>query len=208
MKTGDASGDMRVMRFRLLAKVCQRLNLLVLGAALALSHLASPAFAVGPGEKSGVIEWSIWIDPDGCMHWWADGGLEGYMVLRRDPHNGRPICLDRTACMIESTDTLFETNSASLAPGARARLEAFFQQEDAVGYSVFGHTDNRSSAGYNRRLSEQRAEAVAAVGQSVGAMIDRRVGLGETRPRATNATAAGRQQNRRVEIICYKWKAP
>ena len=42
------------------------------------------------------IEWGLWIDADGCQHWWADGGLEGYMLDRVDPKTGRPVCLKRT----------------------------------------------------------------------------------------------------------------
>ena len=36
---------------------------------------------------TGKIEWGVWIDADGCQHWWADGGTEGYMVPRRDPED-------------------------------------------------------------------------------------------------------------------------
>ena len=39
------------------------------------------------------IQWGIWMDRDGCQHWWADGGSEGYMVERVSPETGKPICL-------------------------------------------------------------------------------------------------------------------
>jgi outer membrane protein OmpA-like peptidoglycan-associated protein len=54
------------------------------------------------------------------------------------------------------------------------------------------------------RLSERSAQAVADVGWKIGANIVDVRGLGERAPRATNSTAAGMQQNRRVEIVCLK----
>jgi outer membrane protein OmpA-like peptidoglycan-associated protein len=55
------------------------------------------------------------------------------------------------------------------------------------------------------RLSQRRAEAVARVARSVGAVVDRQIGFGEREPRASNASAEGMRQNRRVEIVCYRW---
>jgi hypothetical protein len=45
----------------------------------------------GPIDPNGVLP-SIWIDRDGCHHWVADGGLEGYMVHRVNPVTGLPVC--------------------------------------------------------------------------------------------------------------------
>ena len=78
-------------------------------------------------------------------------------------------------------------------------------QTGAFGYAIYGHTDSRASDEYNMKLSQRRAHAVAEVARSVGAMVEREIGFGERSPRATNSTAAGMQQNRRVEIICYNW---
>jgi outer membrane protein OmpA-like peptidoglycan-associated protein len=154
---------------------------------------------------TGKIDWGVWIDPDGCMHWWADGGLEGYMVDRVNPHTGKPVCLKLETCLVENTDVLFATDSARLTPHGRARLEHFFRNAGAFAYAVYGHTDSRASDEYNMALSQRRASSVATLGRSVGATIDREIGFGERRPVATNATAAGMQKNRRVEIVCYRW---
>ncbi|MCB1333854.1 MAG: OmpA family protein [Roseivivax sp.] len=139
------------------------------------------------------------------MHWWADGGVEGYMVSRLNPKTGKPVCLKKETCYVGPSDTLFATDSALLNRAALDRLKKVFTQKGVFGYAVYGHTDNRASHAHNQRLSEQRAAAVATYGRSVGAVIEYQAGFGETRPRATNRTAAGMQQNRRVEIVCYKW---
>lgn len=179
---------------------------MALASALALG-LAMPQ-AVAAQEKPrqvGKIEWGAWIDDDGCMHWWADGGEEGYMVPRRDPKTGKPVCLKKNTCLVENTDTLFPTDGYTLTPAARARLERFFRSTNAFGYAIYGHTDSRASDAYNLRLSQRRAASVAAVARSVGAHVERQIGYGESRPVATNSTAEGMQKNRRVEIVCYRW---
>ena len=69
--------------------------------------------------------------------------------------------------------------------------------------NVVGHTDNTGEAAYNQSLSERRAQAVASVLISAGVSPARirSIGRGEDQPVASNLTAEGRQQNRRVEII-------
>jgi outer membrane protein OmpA-like peptidoglycan-associated protein len=66
-----------------------------------------------------------------------------------------------------------------------------------------GHTDSVGGDGYNQRLSEQRAGAVRdyLVQQSIPADHVTAKGFGKTQPVASNETAAGRQQNRRVEVV-------
>ena len=68
---------------------------------------------------------------------------------------------------------------------------------------IEGHTDDVGSVEFNRGLSERRAESVRGYLRQQG-IASRRLataGLGMERPVANNGTAAGRQQNRRVEII-------
>ncbi|NNU79562.1 OmpA family protein [Halovulum dunhuangense] len=68
---------------------------------------------------------------------------------------------------------------------------------------VIGHTDDTGSASYNQDLSERRAAAVRSilVQGGVSSSRIRAFGMGENQPIATNATAEGRQANRRVEIV-------
>jgi outer membrane protein OmpA-like peptidoglycan-associated protein len=181
-------------------------NLLVVALA-GLMALATTAQAqnVARGEQVGRIQWGVWVDPDGCMHWMADGGIEQYQVNRLDPETGRPVCLQIDTCFMGDADTMFETDSARLTAPAVDRLRQVFSQPDVFGYAVYGHTDSRASHAYNQTLSEHRARSVGNVGRSVGAVIEREIGFGETRPRASNGTADGMRQNRRVEVICYRW---
>jgi len=75
--------------------------------------------------------------------------------------------------------------------------------------TVDGHTDDRGSDDYNMNLSQQRANAVAEyLSQHLPQTQTKikAVGYGEQRPVSTNDTEAGRQQNRRVEIIVMPQK--
>ncbi len=183
------------------------LRIVVAAAVLAVvvSGTVTQTFAQTKPEIAGKIEWGIWVDDDGCMHWWADGGLEGYTLDRVNPKTGKPVCLKRNTCLVENTDTLFATDSHKLTAHGRKYLTGFFQKAGAFGYAIYGHTDSRASDEYNIRLSERRAKSVADVARSVGGMVEREIGYGERQPRATNGTAAGMQQNRRVEVVCYRW---
>jgi outer membrane protein OmpA-like peptidoglycan-associated protein len=140
------------------------------------------------------------------MHWWADGGLEGYMVERVNPKTGKPVCLRQNTCLVENTDTLFATDSAALTADGRKRLAGFFNSIDAFGVAIYGYNDSRASSGYNQRLSERRAAAVAKVARANGVVVEREIGFGEAQPIASNSSAAGMQKNRRVEVICYRWQ--
>jgi outer membrane protein OmpA-like peptidoglycan-associated protein len=103
-------------------------------------------------------------------------------------------------------DVLFDTNAATLKPGADSmidRVAAFMKDNEGTKVIVEGHTDSRGSAEYNQQLSERRAQSVADALAFRG--IDRSrvepVGRGKELPVASNDTAAGQQQNRRVELI-------
>lgn len=146
---------------------------------------------------------TIWVDPDGCEHWVMDDGWEGYMT----PHvtrQGIPVCRRGNACAVMNSDQLFPTNSYQISANGRAMLQQFFQSARATSYIIAGHTDSRASDDYNMRLSVNRANAVAAVAQASGARIADVRGYGERMPRASNGSAMGMAQNRRVEIICIR----
>lgn len=169
---------------------------------LALLALGAVSFAA-PAAAQQEYRPTIWIDPDGCEHWAMDDGAEGFMSPHRT-RDGRPVCHRSEICGIMPTDTLFDTDKSVLRSGARAYLQNFFQQANAFGFLIYGHTDSRASDEYNIDLSNRRAASVAAVAQSVGARTVDVRGFGERQPRATNATVEGLQQNRRVEIYCLR----
>ena len=100
---------------------------------------------------------------------------------------------------------LFPVDSAQLNGQLTADLGVLarsLNKYPASVVTVTGHTDNTGSAAYNQDLSERRAAAVASVlrGNGVAGSRVRVVGAGENQPIATNQTAAGRAQNRRVDI--------
>jgi len=102
-------------------------------------------------------------------------------------------------------DVVFETGKADLKPGAAQRLQPmaqYLQANPQVKVRIDGHTDAQGSDSYNQRLSEARAQAVrtALAGMGVAGERITAVGHGEADPVADNRNAAGRQQNRRVEV--------
>jgi outer membrane protein OmpA-like peptidoglycan-associated protein len=103
-------------------------------------------------------------------------------------------------------DVLFDTGKATLKPGAYAtveRLAAVLKEDSSRKVLIEGHTDNVGSDEYNQGLSERRAQSVQAAlfERGVEASQISTVGKGETTPVASNEDAAGRQQNRRVELV-------
>ncbi len=103
-------------------------------------------------------------------------------------------------------DLLFATDSSALRGDLQGDLRAVGQnllQYPNSRIEVIGHTDSTAEAAYNQQLSQDRANSVAAVLRSAGVPSSRisTFGRGEDQPIASNLTAEGRAQNRRVEII-------
>jgi outer membrane protein OmpA-like peptidoglycan-associated protein len=104
------------------------------------------------------------------------------------------------------SNVLFDSGSNTLKPGADeviSRLSQFLQNHPSIMVRIEGHTDGFGSESHNEALSERRAEAVAFALQNDGIPAARIQvwGRGSTAPVASNGTSAGRQLNRRVEII-------
>lgn len=112
---------------------------------------------------------------------------------------------DETLKIDISNEVSFDFARAEIKPSFRPTLDKVAGVLNRYPNSivhVVGHTDSVGSDAYNQRLSEQRAQAVIDYLASVGVARDRlrAEGRGETEPRDTNATEAGRQLNRRVEL--------
>jgi outer membrane protein OmpA-like peptidoglycan-associated protein len=103
-------------------------------------------------------------------------------------------------------DVLFDFGKYDLRPEAReklAKLSGIILAHSGLSLAVEGHTDNIGSDEINQKLSEKRAEIVRGYLVQQG-LPDANVtsqGFGKTTPVADNATATGRQKNRRVEIV-------
>jgi outer membrane protein OmpA-like peptidoglycan-associated protein len=171
--------------------------------AVAVAGVTGPASSQQSTVKGERYVPTIWIDPDGCEHWVMDDGAEGFMSPHLD-RKGNPVCHRGQVCGVMPTDQFFATDRHQIHPHTRQNLEGFFRKANARAYLIHGHTDSRASDEYNMALSLRRADAVARVAQGVGANVIDVRGFGERMPRATNSTADGMAQNRRVEIICLR----
>lgn len=112
---------------------------------------------------------------------------------------------DDSIRLIMPGNITFNTDSSAIAAGFYPTLNSVAKVLNKYSNStvmVLGYTDNTGSDAYNMTLSQQRAGAVAAYLQGQGVKANRFeiMGMGPTNPIAPNDTAAGRAQNRRVEI--------
>jgi outer membrane protein OmpA-like peptidoglycan-associated protein len=103
-------------------------------------------------------------------------------------------------------DVLFDTNATTLKAGSAERLDrlaSFLNENSGTRIMIEGHTDSRGADAYNEELSRRRAQAVADALLTRGIPSSRFeiIGRGEAAPVASNDTPAGRQQNRRVEVV-------
>jgi outer membrane protein OmpA-like peptidoglycan-associated protein len=108
--------------------------------------------------------------------------------------------------IVNISDVLFDFNKYTLKPGARekmAKVSGILLAYPGLKIQVEGHTDAIGSDEYNQKLSEQRADTVRdyLVAQGVPNQTVSAIGLGKASPVASNDNAAGRQQNRRVELV-------
>jgi outer membrane protein OmpA-like peptidoglycan-associated protein len=108
--------------------------------------------------------------------------------------------------IVNMSDVLFDTGQFTLKPAAReklARISGIILAHPGLTMQVEGHTDSVGSDEFNQTLSEKRAFAVRdyLTGQGINAASITARGFGKTQPVVSNDTAAGRQQNRRVEMI-------
>jgi len=113
---------------------------------------------------------------------------------------------DTRGLVVTLPGIFFDPGKTQLKPGAKKPLQRIAEQlkgDDRIRVTVEGHTDNTGNPEKNMEISEKRAEAVREYLVSLGVPADRTMatGKGDAEPVATNKTAAGRQQNRRVELV-------
>jgi outer membrane protein OmpA-like peptidoglycan-associated protein len=108
--------------------------------------------------------------------------------------------------IVNISDVLFDFNKYTLQPGARekmAKVSGILLAYPGLKIQLEGHTDSIGGDEYNLKLSQQRADAVREylIGQGVPAATVTASGFGKAAPVASNDTAAGRQRNRRVDMV-------
>ena len=108
--------------------------------------------------------------------------------------------------IVNMSDVLFDTAKFSLRPAAReklARVAGILEGHPGLRMQVEGYTDSVGTEDYNQKLSENRATSVRdyLTGAGIPETSVTAKGFGKTEPVASNDTAAGRQQNRRVELV-------
>jgi len=142
----------------------------------------------------------------------AGGGVGYYMDVQeaklREQLQGTGVSVSRVGDEILLNmpgNVTFATNSTDIKSefyGVLDSVSLVLKEYDKTVIEVAGHTDDRGAESYNQSLSEQRANSVAQYFRRHGLDSMRliTVGYGESRPTSDNATAAGREQNRRVEL--------
>jgi outer membrane protein OmpA-like peptidoglycan-associated protein len=108
--------------------------------------------------------------------------------------------------IVNLSDVLFDTGKSTLRPGAReklAKISGIVLAYSDLRLAIEGNTDSVGGDAMNQRLSEQRADSVRdyLLHETIPAASMTSRGFGKTQPVATNDTADGRQQNRRVELV-------
>ncbi|MBN1142024.1 MAG: OmpA family protein [Deltaproteobacteria bacterium] len=173
------------------------------GKAYAASDLANP------DQFRGFVE-SVFLSPGKKVVADSDGdGVPDH--LDKCPGTPKGVQVDDQGCPFQySLRVEFDTDRAEIRSTRRSDLPIaaqFIKNNPGLPYILLaGHTDSIGSEAYNQKLSERRAEAVRRYfienfGVEASKLVAR--GYGESKPVDTNDTEAGRQKNRRVEIIFY-----
>jgi outer membrane protein OmpA-like peptidoglycan-associated protein len=174
--------------------------------------------AGGGGLIGGLIGHAAGNTALGAIIGAAVGGTTGAIIghnmdkraeeMRRDLSNAKVERVGEGIKITFESGILFASNSSVLQPASKANIESLariLNKYPDTNILIEGDTDNQGSDEYNKKLSERRAQSVADFQKMQGVAGSRVsiVGLGESNPIASNETAAGRQQNRRVEIAIF-----
>ena len=178
---------------------------------------AGPGDADGDGvpdnlDRCPTTPAGVAVDSRGCALDGDGDGVPDYKDKCPDSEAGAKVDADGCYVELEREVTIdlnleFDTNSANLRTDHYPEIQRvvdFLKQYPTANAVIEGHTDSRGAAEYNQALSERRAASVRnylveQAGIRAGRLTSQ--GFGETRPKASNDTAEGRQQNRRVSAV-------
>jgi OOP family OmpA-OmpF porin len=153
-----------------------------------------------PGTPAGVE-----VNAQGCPLDSDGDGVPDYQDQCPDTPAGAEV--NSLGCVEDLVlrDVNFEFDSAQLTPSAEAILDGVSEKlmtQDQLRIRLEGHTDSVGPAAYNKELSQRRADSVKSYLVNKGFSADNitTIGYGEEQPVASNDTAEGRAQNRRVEL--------
>ncbi len=196
---------------------CVLLCALVIGL-VGCATKAQTGAAVGAGSGAvvgGIIGRATGSTVAGAIIGAAVGGAAGAIIgdymdrqaveMERDLEGARIERIGEGIKITFDSGILFAYNSADLESEARlnlARLATILNKYDDTNILLEGHTDSDGAAAYNMGLSRRRAQSVADYLSGLEVLTTRFTvqGYGEDQPIATNETAAGKAQNRRVEV--------
>lgn len=176
---------------------------------------------IGAGSGAvvgGVIGKAAGSTAKGAIIGAAVGGTAGALIGRKMDKQAEELRRDLEGAQVErvgegikitfDSGILYPINSAELQPGAKtelAQLAETLKKYPDTNILIEGHTDNTGTREINQPLSERRAQSVASYLATMGVDRTRMTtqGYADTQPVADNSTAAGRAQNRRVEIAIF-----
>ncbi len=175
-------------------------NLLyTVGLAIPFGQKAQPTKEAQPVEETKAMVSDVDTDGDGIID-----------RLDACPNSEPKSVVDETGCAITvNLKVLFDFDKATIKEAYTGKLSRFaevLKNYPMVNTKLSAHTDSFGDDAYNLKLSQQRADAVKQALINLG-IKDTRItteGFGETKPVATNETAEGRAQNRRVEATVSK----
>jgi len=170
------------------------------------------------GVAGGVIGHQLGNTAVGAIIGAAVGGTAGALIgrhmdrqaeeMRQDVKNAKIERIGEGIKITFDSGILFEIDSSELQSVAKANIESLakiLKKYADTNILIEGDTDNTGTDEYNQKLSERRAQAVADYQRGLGVAGSRisTVGLGELNPIASNDSAYGREQNRRVEVAIF-----
>lgn len=182
-----------------------KLNKLI--AAVVLASCATSAFALTADEDLTSSDQTLVKNNFGeCVKVNANRNLKNCGEAEKLQKIAQPTKMSEQLVML-SANAYFDFNKAVLKDQGKASIQKLAQELNQRGanikkITVVGNTDSKGSTSYNQKLSERRAAVVGnyLIANGVPASLLEAYGNGERNPVASNATAEGRAQNRRVDI--------